>query len=116
MKKLAVLLLTMVVGLTAAAAQDTSTGASGKEKQKTTEAGAFRWHGIIQRHNQEKSTLDVERKGTVRVVVYNDATKWTNHGATADPKDFTDGADVIVHGNLDKDGRVVATRIDLRRR
>jgi Domain of unknown function (DUF5666) len=116
MKKALSLLLALVVSTTVTMAQEASPANRGGSKPKASNAQAFRWHGIIQRHNQEKSTLDVAREGVVRVVAYNDSTQWVNHGKAADEKDFTDGADVIVFGSLDKDGHIVARRIDLRRK
>lgn len=115
MKKELALLLALLVTATLIMAQEASSAESGGNKQKTSNAQSFRWHGIIQRHNQEKSSLDVAREGVVRVVVYNDSTQWLNHGKPADAKDFTDGADVIVFGTLDKEGHIIARRIDLRR-
>ena len=114
MKNAISLFLALVVMTTVVMAQEASSAESGGKKQKTSNAESFRWHGIIQRHNQEKSTLDVARKGVVRVVAYNDSTQWVNHGKPADAKDFSDGADVIVFGSLDSEGHIVARRIDLR--
>ena len=116
MKNAIALFLALVVMTTVARPQEASSTKNGGNRQKTSNAQSFRWHGIIQRRNQEKSTLDVAREGVVRVVVFNDSTQWVNHGKPADAKDFTDGADVIVFGSLDRDGHIIARRIDLRRK
>ena len=115
MKRLFAVLLAVVLTTASFAVQDSNSGKNAN-KAKSSAARSFRWHGIIQRHNEQNSTLDVAREGVVRVVVYSDSTQWVNHGKPADAKDFTDGADVIVFGTLDKSGRVIAHRIDLRRK
>ena len=115
MKRVFTILLLLMLTAGAAQAQEADTpSAKDKTQKATTSKALFRWHGIIQRHNPDKSTLDVARHGFVRTVVYNDSTQWLSGGKPADRKDFSDGADVIVFGNLDKDGRVEASRINLR--
>ena len=114
MKRVFAILLLLLLTAGTALAQEADTPSAKDKTQKATTSKVFRWHGIIQRHNTDKSTLDVARHGFVRTVVYNDSTQWLSGGKPANQQDFTDGADVIVFGNLDKDGRVEASRINLR--
>jgi Domain of unknown function (DUF5666) len=113
MKRVFAILLLLVIAAGAAMTHQADTPSAKDKKQKATASKVFRWHGIIQRHNADKSTLDVARHGFVRTVVYSDSTQWLSGGKPADPKEFSDGTDVIVFGNLDKNGRVEASRINL---
>ena len=114
MKRVFAILLLLMLTAGVVLAQEADAPSAKDKTQKATANKMFRWHGIIQRHNTDKSTLEVARHGVVRTVVYNDSTQWLSGGKPADQKEFPDGADVIVFGNLDKDGRVEASRINLR--
>lgn len=101
-----------VVGFGAriAAAQAKGTG--------TCPQGEFRWHGMITRSSNDKSTLTVRKGNTERVIHYNADTKWTKQEGknvtdiTRD--DVKDGADVITCNKADEKKQLTATRVDLR--
>ncbi len=81
---------------------------------KPAAAKEFRWDGRIIRFNKDNKTVDVERKSVNRTVIYDDSTKWTERNKPLDGPKLQDGTRVIVLGQLDDKGRVMAKRIDLR--
>ena len=91
--------------------------------QKETKASqkAQRWQGHIIRINKTDSTLDVRggqknMDATDKRIKFDDSTKWTKLGKSADQADFKDGAYVIVAGTVDEKGVMHASQIDLRQR
>lgn len=52
---------------------------------------------------------------SVRKIAYDDSTLWTNMGKEGKKDDVKEGSFVIVLGHMQKDGSLLATRIDLRK-
>src|SRR5215470_5258404 len=116
MQKLLVIVVATVCMASGLAAQDKPAGEMKDTEKNTAATKEERWHGRIQRSNKEKSMLTVTKGSIPKTVIYNSSTRWTQGSKKADPKAFTDGADVIVLGNYDQDGNLVASRIDLRKK
>ena len=58
MKRISAILLTLILTAAVVSAQETDTGSVQGKAHKQAASKSFRWHGIIQRHNDDKSTLD----------------------------------------------------------
>lgn len=88
-------------------------------KAKTESA---RWEGTVVRHNSDKSTLDVRKRGSTveKTIHYDSSTKWTSqeHGSKKvndiDASQVKDGDRVICLGILDDKGDFHATTISKR--
>ncbi len=109
---LCVLLVTFALvgyGISTVAAQET------KEHVSAHKKGELRWHGVIVRINQDKSTMDVRKANNVRTIHFDSATKWTKAKgkAAADMSEFKEGADVICLGKAGEKGEFVATEVVL---
>ncbi len=111
MKRILLILFAFLLSAGACVAQETTpeTGTTGKVKKEEA-----RWHGVIVRHNDEKSTLDVRKGRVVKTVLYDSSTQWSDHSNPADRSKFKDGVDVIALGTWDEKGRLHAKFIDLR--
>lgn len=117
MKRFFVILLAVVCTASVFAAQEKPAGETKTAKgDKAAAPKEERWHGRIVSSNKDKSMLVVAKGSFRKSVVYNSSTKWTRGTKSADPSEFTDGADVIVLGTYDKDMNLVANRIDLRKK
>src|SRR5262249_37710166 len=73
-----------------------------------------RWSGVLTEHSPDSSTIVVQKGHIRKTVLYNAQTRWTKGNSRAWREDFKEGSRVIVTGRYDAEGRVVATRIDLR--
>lgn len=115
MRRLLVALLAGIVILAGLASASFAQEKAKKPKEaKAASAKEFRWDGRILRFNKDNKTIDVERRSVTRTVIYGDSTKWTERNKPLDGPKLTDGVRVIVLGQLDDKGRVMAKRIDLR--
>jgi Ni/Co efflux regulator RcnB len=114
MKKVLLVLLAIVVAAGGCLAQEAPAGKATGDKGKNASQG--RWHGVIARHNDDKSTFDVRKKDFEKTVVYDSSTKWTKGDKPADRSEFKDGSEIIALGSWDEKGRLMANRIDLRQR
>lgn len=98
-----------------------ASGFAQEKKAPATKAAAAkedRWHGSIIRFDTARKTLELRRAGQTisRTVVYTDSTKWTDNNKPAQMPAFKEGMDFIAVGTFDKDGRLIARQIDLRKR
>ena len=87
--------------------------------QEKKEAKETKMQGHVVRIYADLKTLDVRggstaRSQDIRKIAYDDSTTWTNMGKPGKMEDVKEGSFVIVLGNLQKDGSLLATRIDLR--
>jgi hypothetical protein len=93
--------------------------ASAQQKDAPAEKKETKWQGYLIRINKDQSTIDL--RGGVppshdsRKVAYDSSTEWTKQGKPAKQDEFKNESFVIVVGNLDHEGVLHATRIDLRR-
>ncbi len=118
-KKLSTLLCTsLLVFLVAAPISAQEAG----DKTAKTKTEAARWEGTVVRHNSDKSTLDVRKRGSTleKTIHYDSSTKWTSqeHGSKKvndiDASQVKDGDRVICFGTLDDKGDFHATMISKR--
>jgi len=92
------------------------------DKTAKAKAEAARWDGTVVRHNSDKSTLDVRKRGSTveKTIHYDSSTKWTSqeHGSKKfndiDASQVKDGDRVICKGMLDDKGDFHATMISKR--
>jgi len=87
--------------------------------QEKKEAKETKMQGHVVRIYADLKTMDVRggstaRSQDIRKIAYDDSTTWTNMGKPGKMEDVKEGSFVIVLGNLQKDGSLLATRIDLR--
>jgi len=87
--------------------------------QEKKEAKETKMQGHVVRIYADLKTMDVRggstaRSQDIRKIAYDEATTWTNMGKPGKMEDVKEGSFVIVLGNLQKDGSLLATRIDLR--
>jgi hypothetical protein len=111
MKGVLLVLFAVVLAAGGCLAQEATAGKESASKAKKDEA---RWHGVIVRHNDEKSTLDVRKGRIEKTVVFDSSTEWSDHSQPADRSAFKDGVDIIALGTWDEKGRLHAKFIDLR--
>ena len=118
-KKLSTLLCTsLLVFLVAAPISAQEAG----DKTAKTKTEAARWEGTVVRHNSDKSTLDVRKRGSTieKTIHYDSSTKWASqeHGSKKvndiDASQVKDGDRVICFGTLDDKGDFHATMISKR--
>jgi len=112
MRKVLVVLLAVTFAAVGLAAQEKA--ATDKKEKKATAEKLDRWSGFIVRTSKDKSTLTVKKGSVEKTVVYNGSTRWTKGTEPADPSEFKEGVRVICLGKYNKEGQLVATRIDLR--
>jgi len=91
-----------------------------REKQEAKpEAKETKMQGQVVRVYTDLKTIDL-RGGTtaqsheMRKIAYDDSTLWTNMGKPGKMEDVKQGSFIIVLGHIQKDGTLLATRIDLR--
>ena len=87
--------------------------------QEKKEAKETKMQGHVVRIYADLKTMDIRGGSTaqsqdIRKIAYDDSTTWTNMGKPGKMEDVKEGSFVIVLGNLQKDGSLLATRIDLR--
>jgi len=79
------------------------------------EAQEDRLEGRVQSVKKDTSTITIKTKENVlRIVVYSVDTKFTMRNQPGSLDQVKDNARVICLGKFDKDGRLMATRIDVR--
>ena len=110
MKKVLALVLVSLLATLVVAAQEKKEG-----KKMASAAKESRWEGTIQRQNKDESTLVVKKGIYEKTVLYNGSTQWTKVNKPGEASMFKDGERVIVIGKYDDQGRLIASRIDLRR-
>jgi hypothetical protein len=79
-----------------------------------------RMQGHVVRIYSDSKTMDIRggtaaRSEDTRKIAYDDSTMWTNMGKAGNKEDVKEGSFVIVLGHMQKDGSLLATRIDLRK-
>ena len=92
------------------------------DKTAKAKTDAARWEGTVVRHNSDKSTLDVRKRGSAeeKTIHYDSSTKWTSqeHGSKKvndiDASQVKDGDRVICLGTLDDKGDFHAATISKR--
>lgn len=92
------------------------------DKTAKAKTEAARWEGTVVRHNSDKSTLDVRKRGSTeeKTIHYDSSTKWTSqeHGSKKvndiDASQVKDGDRVICLGTLDDKGDFHAATISKR--
>lgn len=92
------------------------------DKKAKAKTEAARWEGTVVRHNSDKSTLDVRKRGSTeeKTIHYDSSTKWTSqeHGSKKvndiDASQVKDGDRVICLGTLDDKGDFHAATISKR--
>ena len=75
--------------------------------------------GQVVRVYADLKTIDLHggttaKSNEMRKIAYDDATLWTNMGKPGKMEDVKEGSFIIVLGKLQKNGTLLATRIDLR--
>lgn len=115
MKKVLVVLIALIVGVSLAFAQ----AAPAAEKPAKKEAPKLdRIHGVVMSINKDTSTLNVKQNktGIIRQIVYSDATKFTDHenkpGASLDQ--IKEGTRIIALGKFNEKSQLAATQISIR--
>lgn len=79
-----------------------------------------RMQGHVVRIYSDSKTMDIRggtaaRSEDTRKIAYDDSTMWTNMGKEGKKDDVKEGSFVIILGHMQKDGSLLATRIDLRK-
>ncbi len=114
MRRLLVVLLAgiLVAGLTVTAFAQEKAAKPAKQAAKKV---LPQFRGRIVSIDKSAKTMQLRKDNLTKTVIWADDTKWTNRNKKLDAMpDLKEGADVIVLGETDKDGKIVAQRVDLR--
>src|SRR6516164_1362149 len=96
-----------------------SSEASREKQEAKPEAKETKMQGYVERVNTDVKIIDLHggptpQSNETRKIAYNDSTLWTNMGKPGKMEDVKQGSFIIVLGHIQKDGTLLATRIDLR--
>ena len=102
-----------------AAARLNWTGESTAKQEAKSDTKETKMQGQVLRVNADIKTIDLHGGTTAhsnetRKIAYDDSTLWTNMGKPGKMEDVKAGSFIIVLGKLQKNGTLLATRIDLR--
>jgi hypothetical protein len=90
----------------------------GKQEEKS-DAKETKMQGQVVRVYADLKTIDLHggttaKSNEIRKIAYDDSTLWTNMGKPGKKEDVKEGSFIIVVGRFQKDGTLLASRIDLR--
>ena len=117
--KFSVTLLSLVL----AGAVFAATPANSRQAETKTAPAAkkqAKWQGTVVRINKDQSQIDLRASGTnqpkntTRKIAYSSSTEWTKQGKPGQQDDIKEGSFIIALGQVDSNGVLQATRIDLR--
>lgn len=120
MKLAATLLSAALAGAAVLALPVGATSHSQEKAAAKSDTKETRMQGHVVRIYEDSKTIDL-RGGTsagaedTRKIAWNDSTLWTDMGKDGKREDVKEGSFVIVLGHMQKDGSLLATRIDLRK-
>jgi len=102
-----------------AAARLNWTGEPRAKQEAKSDTKETKMQGQVVRVNADIKTIDLHGGTTAtssetRKIAYDDSTLWTNMGKPGKMEDVKEGSFIIVLGKLQKNGTLLATRIDLR--
>ena len=109
---------TVILALPASATLNLQDKAESKDAKPATKE--IKMQGHVVRLYADTKMMDVSggasgQSQSVRKIAYDDSTLWTNMGKDGKKEDVKEGSFIIVLGHMQKDGSLLATRIDLRK-
>jgi len=102
-----------------AAARLNWSGEPRAKQEAKSDTKETKMQGQVVRVYADLKTIDLHggttaKSSEMRKIAYDDSTLWTNMGKPGKMEDVKEGSFIIVLGKLQKNGTLLATRIDLR--
>ena len=94
-------------------------GEPGGKQEAKPDTKETKLQGYVQRVYPDLKKIDLHggttaQSNEIRKIAYDDSTLWTNMGKPGKKEDVKQGSFIIVLGHIQKDGSLLASRIDLR--